>query len=64
MKKFILDLKKIGNESVRIGNTTYKLNMGDKDATFHVIPDDSEPYYIDLSMSQCKALFLLLTAEE
>lgn len=61
MRKFILD--KLGDATVRIGNTTYKLNIGDKDATFHVIPDDAEPFYFDLTMSQCKALYLLLTAE-
>lgn len=64
MKKFILDFKKIGNESVRIGNTTYKLNISDRDATFHVIPDNAEPFSKELSFAECKALYLLLTTEE
>jgi hypothetical protein len=63
MKKFIFSKKNIGSETVKIGNVTYKMLVGEKDVTFHVLPDHGESYSIDLSFDECKALYLLLTIE-
>ncbi len=64
MSKFIERIKRMGDRTVTIDGTVYKLKTGEECATFHVIPEDDDiPEPIDISYPELKALSYLLKGE-
>ena len=61
MKNFIFDSNpKMGDQTLTLGNTTYKLKVGTGNCTFHVNAKGKEPDCADFSFQDLRALYYLL----
>lgn len=64
-KSFIFDTNpKIGDETLSLDGTTYKLKVGTDNYTFHIIPRDAAPESVDFTRQDLKALYYLLTTNK